>query len=231
MCWLLVATLNVVEAPRESGGDVEADATRPRSGFAGPRNLCIDKTRALFNRFFRRDIESLPPSLPAIRDEYVGLGKELAELRLACLVTQLKQGGPHSDMRGVVPERVLDIGGPPHVERVGAMQGHCATDRRACNDVSCSELTDTVERRLRIGRKRYWIAFAHFLDADDGHQTHGFCEGIHFQHVFDVAGEWHGDAGFLTGFFKFLTVPPFHCVAYRFIEATLGFENIECVLA
>ncbi len=58
----------------------EADAIRPRSGFAGPGNLCIDQTRALFNRFFRRDVESLPPSLTAIRDEYVGPGKEFKEL-------------------------------------------------------------------------------------------------------------------------------------------------------
>src|ERR1700683_421741 len=176
-------------------------------------------------------MESLPPSFTAIRDEYVGLGKEFKELRMAFLVIQLKHGGPHSDMRGVVPERVLDIGWPPHVERVGAMQGHCATDRWACNDVSCSELTDPVERRLRIGRKWYWIAFAYFLDADEGHRPHGLCEGIHLQHVLDVAGERPGDARFLAGFFKFLTVPLFHRVAYRFIETAVGFKEIECVLA
>src|ERR1700722_16818345 len=118
-------------------------------------------------------MESLPPPFTAIRDEYVGPGKELAELRLACLVTQLDHGGAHSDMRGIVPERVLDIGWPPQVERVGAMQCHCATDRWACNDVSCGELTDTVERCLRIGREWHRSAFAYFLDADEGHQSHG----------------------------------------------------------
>ena len=35
-------------------------------------------------------MESLPPSLTAIRGEYVGLGKEFKELRMAFLVTQLK---------------------------------------------------------------------------------------------------------------------------------------------
>src|ERR1700690_4297162 len=231
MRWLLVATLNIVEAPSERGADVEADPIRPWSGFAGPCDLCIDQTGALFNGFLRRDIESLPPSLTPIRDEYVGLGKELTKLRLAFLVAQLKQGGPHSDMRGVVPERVLDIGWPPHVERVGAMQRHCATDRWAGNDVSCSELTDTLERRLRIRGKWNGIAFAYFLHADEGHQPHGLGESIHLQHVFDVAGERHGDARFLTGFFKFFTVPLFHRVAYLFIVATLGLKEIECSLA
>src|SRR5271163_605539 len=158
-------------------------------------------------------MESLPPSLTAIRDEYVGLRKEFKELRLAFLVAQLKHGGPHSDMRGVVPERVLHIGWTPHVERVGAVQGHRAADRWGCDDVACSELTDTVERRLRIGRKRDWIAFPYFLDADERHQPHGLCEGIHLQHVFDVAGERHRDARFLTGFFKLLAVPLFRRVA------------------
>jgi hypothetical protein len=46
MCWLLVAPLNVVEAQRESGRDVEADAIRPRPGFAGAGDLGIDQTRA-----------------------------------------------------------------------------------------------------------------------------------------------------------------------------------------
>src|SRR5208282_3114021 len=95
-------------------------------------------------------MESLPPSLAAIRDEYVGLGKEFKELRTAFLATQFKHGGPHSDMRGVVPERVLNIGWPPHVERVGAMQGHGATDRRARNDVSCSELADTSPAKRQL---------------------------------------------------------------------------------
>src|SRR5271169_689371 len=139
MFGLLVAALDVVEAQREGGRDVEADAIRPGPGFAGPGNLRIDQTRALFNHFLRRDIESLPPSRTAIRDQYVGLGKKLTELRAAFLVTQLKHGGAHSNMRGVVPECVLDIGWPPHVERVGAMQGHGATDRWGCNDVARRE--------------------------------------------------------------------------------------------
>src|ERR1700761_956084 len=160
-------------------------------------------------------MESVPPSLTTIRDEYVGLGKELKELRMAFLVIQLKQGRPHSDMRGIVPKRMLDIGWPPHVERVGAVQGQCATDRWACNDMRCSELTDTVERHLRVGREWNWIRFAYLLDADEGHQPHGLGEGIHVQHVFDVAGERHGNAGFLTGFFKFFTVPPFAGVPWE----------------
>jgi hypothetical protein len=59
-----------------------------------------------------------------------------------------------------------------------------------------------------------WIAFAYFLDADEGHQPHGPGKGIHFQHVFDIAGERHGDARLLTGFFKFLTVPLFHRISF-----------------
>jgi hypothetical protein len=78
--------------------------------------------------------------------------------------------------------------------------------------VTCSELTDTVTRRLRVGLKWYWIAFAHFFDADEGHQPHGLGEGIHLQDVFDVAGERHGDARFVAGFLKFFTVPLFHRV-------------------
>ena len=80
MCWLFVVALNVVKAPRESGGDVEADASRPRSGFAGPGYLYIDQTGALFNGFLRRDIESLPPSFTSIRDKYIGLGKKFKKL-------------------------------------------------------------------------------------------------------------------------------------------------------
>jgi hypothetical protein len=43
-------------------------------------------------------MEALPPSGTAIRDQYVGLGQQLTELRLAVRVTQLEHGGPHSVM-------------------------------------------------------------------------------------------------------------------------------------
>jgi hypothetical protein len=80
MRWILIGTLNIVEAPCERGGDVEADAIRPGSGFAGPGYLYIDQTGALFNGFLRRDIESLPPSFTSIRDKYIGLGKKFKKL-------------------------------------------------------------------------------------------------------------------------------------------------------
>src|SRR5271163_5332947 len=130
MFGLLVAALDVVEAQREGGRDVEADATRPGPGFAGPGNLRVDQTRPLFEHFVRRDIEALPPSGATVRHQYVGLGEEFTELRPAFFALQFEHGGPHPDVRGVVPERVLDIGWPPDVERVGAVQGHSATDRR-----------------------------------------------------------------------------------------------------
>src|ERR1700733_15952882 len=116
MYWVLVAALDVVEAQREGGRDVEPDATRPLPGFTGPGDLGIDQTWAFFEHVVRRDIETLPPSRTAVCDQYVGLGKEFTELCAARLVSQLEHGRAHSDMGGVVPQRVLDIGWPPHIE-------------------------------------------------------------------------------------------------------------------
>ena len=59
--------------------------------------------------------------------------------RSAIGMGQLQHGGAHSDMGGVVPERVLDIGWSPDIERVAAVQGPGTTDRGACNDVGRRE--------------------------------------------------------------------------------------------
>jgi choline dehydrogenase len=67
-------------------------------------------------------VESLPPPFTAIRDEYIGLGKELTELRLAFLVTQLKQGGPHRRRGSSVRSRRPESACPFH----GLLRGRLA---------------------------------------------------------------------------------------------------------
>ena len=82
----------------------------------GGQQRAVAHEAAAAEHVIRRDIEALPPSRTAVCDQYVGLGKEFTELRPAFFALQFKHGRAHSDMRGVVPERVLDIGWSPHVE-------------------------------------------------------------------------------------------------------------------